>query len=42
VAGQIVGAASGAVVGMVKPDTRQAQEVLDEIARREGWEGDVR
>jgi len=28
----------GAIVGMVKPDTRQADEILDGIARSRGWE----
>ena len=26
------------IVGMVKPDTRQADEILDGIARSRGWE----
>jgi hypothetical protein len=30
---------SGPVEGMPKQDDRQAQVVLDEIARREGWAG---
>ena len=29
---------SGAIAGMVKPDERQADEILDGIARSRGWE----
>lgn len=28
----------GAIAGMVKPDTRQADEILDDLARSRGWE----
>ena len=38
VAGQIVSPEDGTILGMAKSDDRQAQVVLDEIARREGWE----
>jgi hypothetical protein len=42
VAGQIVGRPDeeGLVLGAVKMDDRQAQVVLDELAKREGWGGE--